>query len=588
MEIDRNTNAYKEVKSLNAQSIERKRSELLNVAQSSGPYLWKARDVKNALCWFSSPPVNSNHNNREPHCATESCDESQDEQHNKRSLLKSLLTSPGVLDHRYRVQQTGQQRNRSASGRTITKNEAIEIIRKEATLSEERKRGHELFVQSILDGYFSLEVKHAQEPDAKKPQNSENDCDETNTDTIRETFSANHPLHQDLLQLANSHMCTSYLYDICNISSSHLEARPIDDGAVNNQNTNLKHALLSGRPCAQLISHLKSGSFKITNPYNLVEKELHEASATYFSTADTIVRSTYASVLYDRFVALHDGSDASINDDDDATSRNDCTGNILTNPHFNGRKETAAATLPLSPEVFLHKLLLLIHRDHRIQEVLLLMLLEPQRRICQQITKKHTKLSILRQQLHKGNVARSCDKLCQAILSDVATLEPPSLSWMARQSPVLLNEICRCYDSIAERYVRDLIECAIASYEMIPKAIAKDVVMRQLSREVVGHQKQGNYRNDSRKRKKRDITTLDDVDPEDLYYQSVFRLRILQSGNEQLNFYVKNSLLEAKGSLRTQSIEGKTCSFKAKTEEQQNDDGQPTHMAISNIMNMLL
>lgn len=427
--------------------FENKRTEIFTLAQSYGPYLWKAVDVQNVFGWFRGS--------------------SKEE---KKLLLKTVATNPGVLDSRYRVEQPLDSSNPQQLVSSV----------------QMAKKTHELFFQSILQGYYvDDEPGHLeQQPSANKRLKLREVCDDEKAYGANYVRRHNHPLHQDLVSITNSRMCIGYLYDIIanntidtatpstssNATDSTSTENEIDKEEmirlwliplITSRMTSYLHTMrpLQRNKMISLLDNLDDDDGK------LIKAALQSAREIYFSSEDSIVRSTYASELYDRFVKL--------------------------------------SSSVQNQEEFIKKLLLLSSNDAVIQEVVLLMLLEPHRRRPTTTHSNELKSpSTLPYKKHEEETFGY--DLCRYLAITFRT----NITWITQQIPVLVVEVCKRYPLLfAKQYfIPELVARAVESYKMIPKSIAT---------------------NDSATANVSNFISDQQLQCEDLYFHSLIQLKLL-------------------------------------------------------------
>jgi hypothetical protein len=440
--------------------FENKRTEIFTLAQSYGPYLWKAVDVQNVFGWFRGS--------------------SKEE---KKLLLKTVVTNPGVLDSRCRVEQPLDSSNPQ-----------------QLVSSVQMKKIHELFFQSILQGYYADdEPSHLeQQPSANKRLKLRKVCHDEKAYDINYIRRHNHPLHQDLLSITNSRICIGYLYDIIanntiDTATPSTSSNATDSTSAENEIDKEEMIRMWLRPLmtSRMTSYLhfmrplrRNKMISLLQNLDdddetLIKAAMQSAKEIYFSSADSVVRSTYASELYDRFVELS----SSIQ----------------------------------NQEEFIKKLLLLSSNDIVIQEVVLLMLLEPHRRRPAMTHNNEFKSQSTLPYLRNEEDTFGND-LCRYLTMTFRT----NVTWITQQIPILIVEVCKHYPLLfAKQYfIPELVTCAVESYKMIPKSIAtNDSATAKFSNFISDQQLQC----DDYDKKKMNCGG----NPEDLYFHSLIQLKLL-------------------------------------------------------------
>ena len=331
---------------------------LIEQANSHGPYLWGGTDIENALRWFSHrPTLLEDNTTTEPSSnAAQSIPPSVEEEGN--DFLRLLLQSRGIWNPRppKKRGKSSSNNNNSAKNHEKSKRRKKQRLNGETTnrnnndgktTRSETKNNKPL--QSVLSGYYQLVHQSTQASssesclgnDADNGNSNDNNSSETNTADNNEalTVEASTNLYNDLATIISSRQHTHEIYQAA-----------LHHASIESENTHDSCTPLSSSSQQQ---HQQQG--RCNNSYEMTIK-IDE----YMVHPITCTRRVYASTLYDRLLSLAPTHNDNNNDDED---------NIASNK---------------AVQKFLQKLFGLAAvstTNGKIREVILLMVLEPRRRM---------------------------------------------------------------------------------------------------------------------------------------------------------------------------------------------------------------
>lgn len=464
-------------------------NRLIKEATSHGPYLWSGTDIENALQWFSG---SSEVDNEIIKTAAEN------EEGDGCLFLRLLLHACGIWNPRPQKRMKSSNKKLLLAAATADENNNDDNHNNRKRNKKKLKRNdagsssngggkdesngcgsstniEELSpLQSVLMGYYLLFQKVTSSDNSLEDttkNNSNNDDDDEGYDigtaTATKTLEASTKLYSDINSIILSRRHTHELYR----ASLHVAAT----NSVETAETTAISSMLSFQQQQQRQKEESS----ITGLMN--NRRMTVMIDEYMVHPTTCARRVYAASIYDRLVNLATTN----NNEDDDCSNHDYGGSNSTTFCNNGEETTVKDSKAV--QKYLQKLFGLATNNAKIQEVILLLVLEPLRRLS------------IRQMIVKGGEEQHLMDLfplltSQILSSSAAAATNPSkeggtkndesssplinllvksilqtnldTSWWSQPSPLLCT-ISQFHFPIARKYLHYWIERAIVTHESL-------------------------------------------------------------------------------------------------------------------------
>ena len=417
----------------------RQRCESLRMdAHSYGAYVWRERDLRNALKWFNETTTKSRH-----------------------EFLQTLLCSRGILEYRpikkQQIMMIGTKNKEEMmieKQKPLFKTVLLSMTDTDTTTTTTTTTTSD---EDATTKCSSDSIIHCNQSTNVETKSNSNDERGRNNDE-KESWRKNHLLRKNLQMIIQNRTITNQLYILCD--------------SMSETTFQIKHEKKKSN-----INNIdeEEWSFCASQPptffqNNSCHKSASKEALQYFSSPQTALRKTYASQLFDRLIELQQQK----------LSRQESI-KLHTQQQNKG------------VEIFLEKLQRLAENDSRIQETVLFLLLESYTKRIKYHRDLNEEYFDPNEDLHSGHdVDKSLFAFIPKIESFILSFAPSPIEksdndendsndvvkmgiW-GSPSPLLCSVSHSNTKMIAEPYIKYLILSSLRIQKLMTNSIAKDVI----------------------------------------------------------------------------------------------------------------